>query len=87
MMADSVEAASRSLSEHTPEKISALVNKIIDSQIAEGLHDNSPMSFRDVKEIKEIFANRLRTMYHARISYPDIVKPVTKTDSPDNQQP
>ncbi len=87
MMADSVEAASRSLSEHTPEKISALVNKIIDSQIADGLHDNSPMSFRDVKEIKEIFANRLRTMYHARISYPDIVKPVTKTDSPDNQQP
>lgn len=75
MMADAVEAASRSLKEHTPETITALVNKIIDSQIDDGLHDDSPMSFRDVKEIKEVFANRLRTMYHARISYPDIIKP------------
>lgn len=84
MMADSVEAASRSLKDHTPESISALVNKIIDSQIAEGLHDDSPMSFRDIKEIKEVFANRLRTMFHSRISYPDRVKPAEKPESPEN---
>lgn len=48
MMADAVEAASRSLKEHTPEAISGLVNKIIDGQIAEGLHNESPISFRDV---------------------------------------
>ncbi|MDE5821847.1 MAG: HDIG domain-containing protein [Paramuribaculum sp.] len=82
MMADAVEAASRSLKDHTPETISALVNKIIDSQIADGLHDDSPMSFRDIKEVKEVFANRLRTMFHSRISYPDIVKP-KETDSTD----
>ena len=75
MMADSVEAASRSMSDHSPEAIAALVNKIIDSQIADGLHNDSPISFRDVKEIKDVFASRLRTMYHSRISYPELVKP------------
>lgn len=71
MMADAVEAASRSMTDHSAEAISALVNRIIDAQIAEGLHSDSPISFRDVKQIKEIFAQRLRTMYHSRISYPD----------------
>ncbi len=74
MMADSVEAASRSMTDHTPEAISALVNKIIDSQIAEGLHNESPISFRDVNAIKEVFSQRLRTMYHSRISYPELKK-------------
>lgn len=74
MMADAVEAASRSMKEHTPEAISALVNKIIDGQIAEGLHNESPISFRDVKTVKESFAQRLRTMYHSRISYPELNK-------------
>ncbi len=80
MMADAVEAASRSLSRHTPEAISALVNKIIDSQLSEGLHNDSTLSFRDVKEIKDCFISRLRTMYHARISYPDAIKPADTND-------
>lgn len=75
MMADAVEAASRSMTDHSPEAISALVNKIIDSQIAEGLHNESPISFRDVSAIKDVFAQRLRTMYHSRISYPELKKP------------
>lgn len=74
MMADAVEAASRSLKEHTPEAITMLVNRIIDSQIAEGLHSESPISFRDVTEIKRCFSSRLRTMYHSRISYPEAIK-------------
>lgn len=74
MMADSVEAASRSLKEHTPESIRELVNKIIDGQIAEGLHNESPLHFRDVNTIKEAFVRRLMTMYHARITYPDAPK-------------
>ncbi len=72
MMADAVEAASRSLKEHTPEAISELVNRIIDSQIADGLHNESPISFRDVQIIKDAFTARLRTMYHARVSYPEL---------------
>lgn len=75
MMADAVEAASRSLSDHSPEAISALVNKIIDSQIAEGLHNESPISFRDVTDIKDTFISHLRTMYHSRISYPESIRP------------
>lgn len=70
MMADAVEAASRSLPNHTPEAIEELVNRMIDGQIADGLHNDSLLSFKDVKEIKESFISRLRTMYHARISYP-----------------
>ncbi len=71
MMADSVEAASRSLTEHTQKAVTDLVNKIIDSQINEGLHNNSPLSFRDVGTIKQAFIKRILTMYHSRISYPD----------------
>ena len=77
MMADSVEAASRSLTDHSPEAISALVNRIVDAQVSEGLHNDSSLSFRDVKVIKEVFASRLRTMFHSRISYPE-----NKKDSP-----
>ncbi len=75
MMADAIEASSRSLKDHTPEAISALVNRIIDTQIAEGLHNDSPLSFRDIRDIKDVFISRLRTMYHSRISYPDAKKP------------
>ncbi|MDE6464129.1 MAG: HDIG domain-containing protein [Muribaculaceae bacterium] len=70
MMADGVEAASRSLKEHTREAITDLVNKIIDSQIADGLHNESTLSFRDVAVIKEAFIKRLMTIYHSRIAYP-----------------
>lgn len=71
MMADAVEAASRSLKDHSPESIAALVNRIIDSQISEGLHNDSTLEFRDVKAIKDSFITRLRTIYHARVSYPE----------------
>lgn len=85
MMADAVEAASRSLSEHTVESITTLVNRIIDSQIADGLHDESPISFRDVNIIKQSFIERLRTMYHARIKYPELNSEGSKNDS--NEEP
>ena len=75
MMADSVEAASRSLPEHTMEAITSLVNKIIDGQVQQGLHAQSPISFNDIKVIKEAFISRLRTMYHVRIAYPSDVHP------------
>lgn len=71
MMADVVEAASRSLPDHNPETIAALVNKLIDGQVAEGLHKDSPLSFRDITTIKKAFVDTLLTMYHVRIAYPD----------------
>ncbi len=74
MMADAVEAASRSLKEHTEESIRGLVNKIIDDQIAEGLMKNTPLTYRDVERIKDVFVERLKIMYHTRISYPELKK-------------
>ncbi|MCH5326029.1 MAG: HDIG domain-containing protein [Duncaniella sp.] len=82
MMADAVEAASRSMKEHTPEAIRMLVNKIVDSQIAEGLHNESTISFRDVSAVKEVFTQRLLTMYHSRISYPELNKGVNPESKP-----
>ena len=72
MMADSVEAASRSLKEYTDEVIKDLVDKIIDSQIADGLMKNAPLTFKDIETVKDVFQSRLKTMYHTRVSYPEI---------------
>ena len=74
MMADAVEAASRSLKEYTEENIQQLVNKIIDGQIADGLLKNTPLTFRDLENVKEVFVEKLKTMYHTRVSYPDLKK-------------
>ena len=74
MMADSTEAASRSLTDHSDASIAQLVNRIIDSQIADGLLKDSPISFRDVEKIKQCFISRLCTMYHSRIKYPEANK-------------
>ncbi|MCF0219570.1 MAG: HDIG domain-containing protein [Muribaculaceae bacterium] len=74
MMADAVEAASRSLPEYTPEAIRALVDKIVNTQVIDGLHSDSDLSFHDIKVIKETFVKLLQTMYHSRISYPDLKK-------------
>jgi putative nucleotidyltransferase with HDIG domain len=72
MMADSVEAASRSLKEYTDENIKSLINKIIDYQIGEGLLNDVPLTLKDIETIKTEFCERLKTIYHTRISYPDL---------------
>lgn len=78
MMADAVEAASHSLKDYTTESLSELVNRIIDTQIKDGLHNNSTLEFRDVQTIKDSFIERLRTIYHVRIAYP---KEITREKS------
>ena len=74
MMADSVEAASRSLSEYTEESISNLVEKIIDCQMEEGFFKDCPITFHDITTAKEVFKEKLKTIYHTRISYPELKK-------------
>ncbi len=71
MMADAVEAASRSLKEYTEASISELVDKIIDTQVHEGYFENCPISWQEINKVKETFKEKLRTMYHTRISYPE----------------
>ncbi len=82
MMADAIEAASRSLKDYSHESINALVDKIIDSQMADGLYKESPINFKDIGIIKDTFKKRLATMYHSRIEYPEI----QKRETPHEQQ-
>ena len=74
MMADAVEAASRSLPEYTEESIGTLVDKIIDSQVADGFFKECPITFKDIATVKAVFKEKLKTMYHTRISYPELKK-------------
>lgn len=72
MMADTVEAASRSLPEYTEESISGLVNRLIDDQVNNGYFTDCPITFRDISQAKQILIERLKAIYHTRISYPEL---------------
>lgn len=70
MMADSVEAASRSLKDKTEESISKLVDGIIDAQVNDNQFINTDLTFRDITTIKKVFKKKLMNIYHVRIAYP-----------------
>ena len=72
MMADTVEAASRSLNEYTEESISNLVNKLIDGQVADGFLKECPITFQDIALAKQVLIERLKAIHHTRISYPHL---------------
>ncbi len=72
MMADAVEASSRSLPEYSEESIRNLVNKIIDDQLEEGYFKKAPITFKDIETVKEVFVDKLKTIYHTRIAYPEL---------------
>lgn len=75
MMADAVEASSRSLPEYTEESIRELVDRIIDSQLSEGYFKHAPITFRDIQTVKDVFVEKLVTIYHSRIVYPELKSP------------
>ena len=70
MMADGVEAASRSLKKHDALTINDLVDQIIDYKISQNQFINSDITFKDITIIKKVFKKRLMNIYHARIEYP-----------------
>ena len=74
MMADAVEARSRSLTDFSEQAIETAVNQMIDAQIADGQFSASPLSFKDVEDIRRVFTSRLTAMNHHRISYPTLNK-------------
>ena len=74
MMADAVEAASRSLPDYTEQSIRDLVNRILDSQVADGYFRECPITFRDIQYAKTVLIEKLKTIYHTRISYPELKK-------------
>jgi len=73
MMADAVEARSRSLSEYTEKTIRDMVEDMIDMQIAEGQLKDAPITFQDVETVKQVFTQKLINIYHTRIAYPKTV--------------
>ncbi len=70
MMADSIEAASRSLKKYDTESISTLVENIVNSQISNKQFDNTNLTFKDIDTVKLLFKEKLKNIYHARIEYP-----------------
>ncbi len=71
MLADSVEAAARTLPQHTHSKIEGLVQKIIEHKLNdENQLDESDLTLKDIEKIEQIFVKTLTSMYHGRVDYP-----------------
>ena len=77
MMADTVEAASRSLPDYTEKSIRELVNRLIDAQVSEGYFKECPITFRDIAYAKTVLIEKLKTIHHTRLSYPELKKEKT----------
>lgn len=71
LLADGVEAASRSMKEPTYKKLENLINRMFDDHISEGQLSNCPLTFRQIQQIKKAFHTILVGVYHSRIEYPD----------------
>ncbi len=74
MMADTVEAASRSLKEYSDESLRKLVDTLIDTQVSEGYFKFAPITFKDIETVKNVFVEKLKIIYHTRIVYPTLKK-------------
>ncbi len=70
MMADSVEAASRTIQNHNENDLNALVDNIINNQLKDGQFNESEITLKDIETVKAIFKKKLRNIYHVRIEYP-----------------
>ena len=71
MMADSVEAASKSLKEPTSSMLDNFVEKIIDGQLNQGQFLNANITLKEIQRIKKVLKKKLNNMYHLRIEYPE----------------
>jgi putative nucleotidyltransferase with HDIG domain len=74
MMADTVEAASRALPDYKERTIRDMVNRLIDTQVAEGYFRDCPITFRDIAYAKTVLIEKLKNIYHTRVSYPELKK-------------
>lgn len=81
MMADAVEARSRTLGIYTEDSINDAVEQMIDAQIADGQFKDAPISFRDVETVKSVFKLKIKNIYHTRIVYPELKKDETLNSS------
>ena len=75
MMADAVEAASRTLKDYSEQSISDLVERILAGRLADSQLAQADISIKEIGEVKESFKRYLQQIYHARIAYPKRQKP------------
>lgn len=74
MMADAIEARSRTLNELTEDSISTMVDQMIDAQVADGQFAETKLSFKDLEDIRIVFKQKLIEINHHRITYPTITQ-------------
>ncbi len=86
MMVDAVEASARSLKEYTEESVGTLVDKIIDGQMADGFFRECPITFADVQTTKSVLKEKLKTIYHTRVSYPTLNAEAAATEAAEKAQ-
>lgn len=82
MMADTVEAASRSLPDYTEASIRDMVNRLVDGQLADGYFRECPITFRDIAYAKTVMIDKLKTIYHTRVSYPSSAQNTPTANGP-----
>ena len=75
MLADTIEAAARSIPDPTPEKIDTLIRKLVHNTLNGGQLDESPLTFNDLERICSAFSTVLTGVFHERIEYPDVALP------------
>lgn len=80
MMADSIEAACKSLKSPTGQELDDFIDKIIAGKITLGQMEDSKMTFRELEDCKEVFKQIMRSVYHVRIEYPEEKAPETKNE-------
>ncbi len=72
MIVDTVEAACRSLKQHTKESTDALIDRLIDGKIASGQLDNCPLSYGDITRIRKLLKEKMMSIFHVRVEYPTV---------------
>jgi putative nucleotidyltransferase with HDIG domain len=83
MLADAIEATTRTLEDPSPQKLEVAIDEVIKMRFAEGQLDECPLTLKDLTKIKAAFLNALVGIYHSRVKYPDTGKPkVIKQDQP-----
>ena len=82
MLADAVEASSRTLSDPTPARIKNHIDTIIKGIFADGQLDESELTFKDLHKLAESFGRILTGLFHQRIAYPDVSKKSAEAERP-----
>lgn len=86
MLADTLEAATRALPNPDPEKIDALIHKLVRAKLNDGQLDNCDLTFSDLDKICAAFSTVLTGVFHERIEYPDVTIP-PRLEKPEAAQP